>query len=970
MSTYKTPVPHPYSERDQIPQVTLSKPKLICLTKIPKPEKHDEAKAIDIVAVHGLTPWESRSKSEDGSPSLFWLRDFIPKDIRGARVLTFNYDVNALWNCGELHGSLREASRVLLSELARVRESVPASRPLVYICHGFGGFIIESCLNDALMQSSSPFPDILGCAQGVIFLSTPQRTSPEILWAILLTSCARDNIPGLSPVELPQTLPHPNLEDLAWVDRSAGTLRGITESFKSHAVTGRMKMKVLSCYEDVPTSPQQVCSLTKHTAALGLKSEKVHSMKGCTHLSMARFSDREDENYKQIISAIKKMRKSAFKETEPGPTPIHAGSVPSAKAPALAQEVHSDQATNVDALSDISSLVGPDINSQSAAAKNTSVSPMPGPTLCRDADTLSITGVVLPQQPAQVQIQAHDSIKDASRASPPVIPQDSRPESNPSRMKIARRPVGQPPSRSLTAPGSKPPAAQAQAPAPVSYNDQSVTQIQSTLPPQIPRCHLQRSLTYPQMPATNTLTASEESPAYRATPLPLRPLRANANPNQPSHFLNAMPGPPQIASQTQTQTSAGRSIVPAQHSAPQPISTTSGTSQYPPAPVPPPVPHPPPTRRFPAQTSTATSTAPEMAMASPVHVASTQAPGAGSPRPPKLYDASSPCALLTEQGQQPTINAQKPAKPRAGMATGAGQRPQISSQSATPGSFPRGLPNPTSTGIGAVQGGSRSLVPARPPPASAPAPAHGHAHSRGPLATARARVGAGATWQGPRRQQQKPQKQNQKQGQGQKQRSLAPAPAPVLAVVPNSKGSGLFKKIFSSSKKRPGAGVGTATVSRHGHGHDLPHHRGHGHQPHHNSNSGAIGAGLGAGLAGAAAVSIGVGMIAATNASHSGGETDTEGETEGETGVETESGSGEEGSGEGEGFTSEEDSEDSEDEEDEDEDEGSDGSDDNDDEDDENEDKDNSDGSDDSDDSDGSDDDDDEDDAYSWVSDD
>ena len=103
-----------------------------------QPKQLNEARAIDVVAVHGLTPWASNTDS------FFWLRDFISKDVLGARVFTFNYDVKAVWFCGEPLKSMQDISRALLVEIAAVREQVPVTRPLVLICHGFGGFIVES----------------------------------------------------------------------------------------------------------------------------------------------------------------------------------------------------------------------------------------------------------------------------------------------------------------------------------------------------------------------------------------------------------------------------------------------------------------------------------------------------------------------------------------------------------------------------------------------------------------------------------------------------------------------------------------------------------------------------------------------------------------------------------------------------------------------------------------------------------
>jgi hypothetical protein len=113
---------------------------LTILTKASNPSKHVEAKAIDIVAVHDLhvpgnTPWVTG----DGA---LWLRDFIPKDIRGARVFAFNYQT---WDF--LPGKWDEFANItkrLLDELKIVRDRLPESRPLVFICHGFGGLIVEA----------------------------------------------------------------------------------------------------------------------------------------------------------------------------------------------------------------------------------------------------------------------------------------------------------------------------------------------------------------------------------------------------------------------------------------------------------------------------------------------------------------------------------------------------------------------------------------------------------------------------------------------------------------------------------------------------------------------------------------------------------------------------------------------------------------------------------------------------------
>lgn len=65
--------------------------------------------------------------------------------------------------------------------------------------------------------------------------------------------CASDGIPpGLTQVELPY------VGDLGWAESSVVALHDISKGFKSKAKATK-KMKLLFCYEDVPTPPQQEC---------------------------------------------------------------------------------------------------------------------------------------------------------------------------------------------------------------------------------------------------------------------------------------------------------------------------------------------------------------------------------------------------------------------------------------------------------------------------------------------------------------------------------------------------------------------------------------------------------------------------------------------------------------------------------------------------------------------------------------
>ncbi|KAI1120934.1 hypothetical protein F5Y10DRAFT_289119 [Nemania abortiva] len=264
---------------------------LVCLTKAPNSAKHVEAKAIDIVAIHGLC-----GQSQNGT--FEWLRDLVPKDIRASRVFAFNYDAPAIFT-GSIEG-LKSVANCLTKELNVIRSQTPPTRPLVFVCHGFGGLLIEECLIEARLNKSL-YPTLGEYVKAIVFLSTPQRESQLAPWPNLIYNSARESLFGVK-------MPEGSRQDLLQrIKENAEAFRNLPAEF-AKIVSG---IKIVSCYEKVPTLPREGCSLNELHATLGIRTEKVMAMSGCTHQSLAVFSSREDENYKFIISAIKKARKSA-----------------------------------------------------------------------------------------------------------------------------------------------------------------------------------------------------------------------------------------------------------------------------------------------------------------------------------------------------------------------------------------------------------------------------------------------------------------------------------------------------------------------------------------------------------------------------------------------------------------------------------------------------------------------------------
>lgn len=149
-------------------------------------------------------------------------------------------------------------------------------------------------------------------------------------------------------------------------------------------------------------------------------------MAGCSHLSMANFQSREDENYKTIISAIKKIRKLALKDTAPTSSGLHE----TAQEIQNLQVIQSSQATSIHTVQNTSVL-----NQQNFSLQN-AVTATHNTFGARELSHGSSQGTMIALKKSG---PAYGNMQDASRIYS-ATPQSSQFDAN--MMKIRRRPVG------------------------------------------------------------------------------------------------------------------------------------------------------------------------------------------------------------------------------------------------------------------------------------------------------------------------------------------------------------------------------------------------------------------------------------------------------------------------------------------------------------------------------------------------
>jgi hypothetical protein len=109
-------------------------------------QSEDSINVVDIVAVHGLNghfqkTWQT---TQDGQ-EVNWLRDFLPKQIPFARVLSFSYNSTVMFT--KSVADIGTFSEQLLEDLLSMRSGLAASRPIIFVCHSLGGIVVKKVRN-------------------------------------------------------------------------------------------------------------------------------------------------------------------------------------------------------------------------------------------------------------------------------------------------------------------------------------------------------------------------------------------------------------------------------------------------------------------------------------------------------------------------------------------------------------------------------------------------------------------------------------------------------------------------------------------------------------------------------------------------------------------------------------------------------------------------------------------------------
>ncbi|KAK3933802.1 hypothetical protein QBC46DRAFT_401200 [Diplogelasinospora grovesii] len=250
---------------------------------------------LDIVAVHGLNPFDTEFHAEQTwtTEGQLWLKDFLPQRLPRARVLLFGYNSNVAFRTSV--SGVREQAENLLARLKLARLEAP-DRPILFICHSLGGIVVKRALVDAAINVR--FQDIRKATYGIVFFGTPHQGGNLIKLGSVASKIVR------------AVLRQPSNSFLAALERDSLFADDLTRDFR-HQLED---YHILSFYESLPYGKLGVI-VDRKSATLGLPGAREQQIDtGSDHVDMCKFVSSDGDDYVLAIGCIGEIADSAVED--------------------------------------------------------------------------------------------------------------------------------------------------------------------------------------------------------------------------------------------------------------------------------------------------------------------------------------------------------------------------------------------------------------------------------------------------------------------------------------------------------------------------------------------------------------------------------------------------------------------------------------------------------------------------------
>ncbi|KAJ2985996.1 hypothetical protein NUW58_g5244 [Xylaria curta] len=260
----------------------------------------------NILAVPGLASHAVGSWKAPGANDI-WLRDYLPNDVSGLRVLLYGYDTNLLKS--DSRKSIEDMGKMLLESVTAFRADSQAKRPVILIGHSLGGLLIKEAL---LQANKKQHYDLSKTCTGLLFFGVPNH------------GLRNDQLSSLVKGQPNGSL----IRDLL-VDRDTEPSTFLKRISGEFAESCRDRYLVVSFYELKPSpiiQKQSNGSLTKSGDKILMVTQKSATSTGITaaadednvgldvdHSGLVKFSSRNCDEYSIVRGRIRLLVNGRFR---------------------------------------------------------------------------------------------------------------------------------------------------------------------------------------------------------------------------------------------------------------------------------------------------------------------------------------------------------------------------------------------------------------------------------------------------------------------------------------------------------------------------------------------------------------------------------------------------------------------------------------------------------------------------------
>ncbi|CZR56280.1 uncharacterized protein PAC_06168 [Phialocephala subalpina] len=257
--------------------------------------REDRNASVDIVAVHGLNE-DMIEAWTDAETGILWLRDFLPKAIPVARVLTFGYDASAssFYSAGWAD-TIQKHAHTLVASLQADRSIEGCDhRPVIFVCHGLGGILVKKALAYSASRTSAQVVHlytIFVSTYGILFFGTPHNRTDTASWFALESTHSS---------ELRTTIQAGGQFNTA-LNWNTETLEIITDQFAPLM----KQLHIFFFWEEVQSSfGHRSGFIVEESSAAPILDNTERSGIDATHSRMVKFSKTNSSSYRTIIAAL------------------------------------------------------------------------------------------------------------------------------------------------------------------------------------------------------------------------------------------------------------------------------------------------------------------------------------------------------------------------------------------------------------------------------------------------------------------------------------------------------------------------------------------------------------------------------------------------------------------------------------------------------------------------------------------